>query len=230
MATLVLFDIDGTLLLSGGAGRRALERALVEVAGLGGVLDGVSLAGKVDRQIAREALEQGAADDEEALDLLVEAVLRRYAELLAEEVERATEYRVLPNVRSTLEALSRRDEVYLALGTGNVRAGARIKLGRAGLNDYFEDGGFGEDGETRVEVLRAAVRRASGLVGVSFEPEQVVVVGDTPLDVAAARDLGARIVAVATGTASMGELAACRPDSLWHELPDHQIWLEEALQ
>lgn len=196
---IALFDIDGTLLRAGGAGRRAVELALSEV--LDELDEEVSLhavefAGRTDPWIVRTALMQyGVA----AEDALVHDVLRRYVAHLPRELERASAFEVLPGVLSLLSELSNRDDLVLGLGTGNTEPAAYAKLARGGLESFFAFGGFGSDHAERPELLRTALHRGLERTGAQMEDARVVVIGDTPHDVAAARAIGARCVAVSTG-------------------------------
>ena len=196
--TIALFDIDGTLLRAGGAGRRAVELALGEV--LGGRddvnLESVEFAGRTDPWIVGEALAKYGASPDEAT---ISAVLRRYVSLLPEELAKAETFEVLPGVASLLVELSRREDLVLGLGTGNTERAAYAKLARGGLDSFFSFGGFGSDHTERAELLRVGLergkRRATGAREV-----RTVVIGDTPHDVRAARAIGAECVAVTTGS------------------------------
>jgi len=196
---IALFDIDGTLLRAGGAGRRSVELALDEV--LDGLDGGVSLhavefAGRTDPWIVRTALTQfGVAAD----DALIDEILRRYVTHLPRELETARAFEVLPGVLSLLTELSTRDDVVLGLGTGNTEPAAYAKLARGGLDSFFAFGGFGSDHTDRAELLRAGLKRGLERAGARPAEARVVVVGDTPHDVAAARAIGAHCVAVSTG-------------------------------
>ncbi|MFW5926129.1 MAG: HAD family hydrolase, partial [Myxococcota bacterium] len=201
--TVVLFDVDGTLVVTGGAGRRALARAFGEVCGREDAMKGVELGGMTDRLILRAGLEAlGRAFDERTAEALIEAYLGH----LPDEVARSNGYRVLPGCRDAIAALARRPGYALGLGTGNVRRGAEIKLSRGGLDASFTFGGFGCDHEDRVELLRAGARRGAEQLGVERGACRVVVVGDTPRDVTAARGIGAECVCVETGGSAAAEL------------------------
>lgn len=198
-AIIALFDIDGTLLRAGGAGRRAVELALGEV--LHGLSTEVSLhsvefAGRTDPWIVRTALRQyGVAAD----DALIQEVLRRYVAHLPRELELARAFEVLPGVLSLLSELSARDDVVMGLGTGNTEPAAYAKLARGRLDSFFAFGGFGSDHSDRTELLRAALNRGLKRADPRAAGARVVVIGDTPHDVAAAHAIGARCVAVSTG-------------------------------
>jgi phosphoglycolate phosphatase-like HAD superfamily hydrolase len=216
-----LFDVDGTLVSAGGAGRRAFERAVRDRIGApGGELDGLRLDGMTDRLIVREALRLLDRPFEEAF---CDALLERYVEHLADEIQ-GPGYEVLPGVVEALEELRARGAL-VALCTGNVARGARLKLARGGLDRFFEWGetavcGFAGDGEERERVVRAALRRAGERLGRSVTPSEALVIGDTPRDVSAAHAAGARALAVATGRYGEAELRAAGADHVAGSLAD----------
>lgn len=212
-----LFDIDGTLLASGGAGKAAVEAALCEDFGVELRVQ-VPYSGRTDRAIIRDLFHHhGIRETAESLQKLRTGYLRRLPESL-----RHHHGRVLPGIVALLQHLKQCPGVALGLLTGNVRAGAQAKLGHFGLYDYFTFGGFGDEHFERDEVAREALRAVHQCVGTHCRPEQIWVIGDTPLDVQCARAIGARAVAVATGFHPYEELAACRPDLLLHDLGDPQ--------
>jgi phosphoglycolate phosphatase-like HAD superfamily hydrolase len=196
---IALFDIDGTLLRAGGAGRRAVELALDEVLDdpNGGVsLESVEFAGRTDPWIVRTALLQyGVTAD----DGLIHEVLQRYLAHLPRELELASAFEVLPGALSLLSELSAREDVILGLGTGNTEPAAYAKLARGGLDSFFSFGGFGSDHTDRAELLRVGLERGLERSAGQQGGERVVVVGDTPHDVAAAHAIGADCVAVSSG-------------------------------
>lgn len=200
MPTIALFDIDGTLLSAGGAGRRSVEIALEEVLGNpeGSIsLHAVEFAGRTDPWIVRAALMGfGVVHD----DKIVAEVLRRYALHLPRQLEIATAFQVLPGVLAVLTELREREDVVLGLGTGNTEPAAYAKLARGDLDSFFSFGGFGSDHTERPEILRVGLKRGLQCAGVELENAKVIVIGDTPHDVAAAAAIGAQCIAVATGT------------------------------
>lgn len=217
----VLLDIDGTLVSCGGAGRRSLERALADRCGpCNGALAPLRLDGMTDRLIVREALGLlGRPFDDAGCD----GVLARYVEHLRGEIH-GPGYAVLPGVTALLEGLAARGAAY-GLCTGNIVEGARVKLARGGLDRFFAwepgaIGGFGADGEARERVVAAAVRRAAARLGRAIDPREVIVVGDTPRDVAAAHLVGCPVLAVATGRFGEAELAASGADHVVASLAD----------
>lgn len=217
---LVLFDIDGTLLSSDGAGRRAMESALTAVFGSAGAA-GYRYDGKTDRQIARELMrELGHADDH--IDERMEQLFALYLDALrAELAEGETQVAVLPGVPELLDALEARSDVVLGLLTGNLAEGAAVKLGTAGIDiARFRVNAFGSDHESRPELPVLAQTRARELLGLEVQGERVVIIGDTPFDVDCGRAIGARAIAVATGRYDVAALAAHRPAALFADLSD----------
>jgi phosphoglycolate phosphatase len=203
--TVLLFDIDGTLLSAGGAGRRALERAFARRCGTAAPLHDVRFNGMTDPGIVRAGLHRL---DRPADPRLVGTILDDYVALLAAELAAAAAFEVHPGVADLLDALAVREGVAVGLGTGNVRQGARLKLERAGLDGHFAFGGFGCDHEDRAELLRIGLARGAARLACPPPACRAVVIGDTPLDVAAARAIGAASLAVATGGCPVEELRA----------------------
>jgi phosphoglycolate phosphatase len=203
---LLLFDVDLTLISTGGAGLRALNRACEARLALRDAMAGISPSGKTDPSIVREifaarSLQHNTCSLDDIIDL--------YLIFLREEVETTTDYRVLPGILNVLDEMSTRSDVLLGLATGNVESGARIKLERGDLNRYFRFGGFGSDSENRTALVRRAAELASMQHGTMIDSQNIFVIGDTPLDVAAGREAGFRTVGVATGKFSMDELRDC---------------------
>ncbi len=220
MRTVLLFDIDGTLVSTGGAGRRAMVGAFTNLHGKHDVFEGTSFAGMTDRAIARHGLRDVVAEVTEAE---IDRALDAYIALLEVELAKAERYRVLPGVTKLLESITGLPDVAIGLGTGNVRRGAYAKLARGGRDGAFGCGGFGGDAEDRVELLRAGARRGAELLGASLESCRVVVIGDTPKDVAAAKGLGVPCVAVGTGGYALAELAACGAHRTFTTLEDDGV-------
>ena len=193
--TVLLFDIDGTLVTTGGAGRRAIERAFETVTGIRDAMR-FSFGGMTDRAIVRAGLESAELVVSEAA---IDELLAVYLGVLPEEVERAREYFVHPGMREAVVTARQTRGVAVGLGTGNVRAGARIKLERVSLYDQFAFGGFGCDHEDRAELLRVGAERGAAALGVERGECRVVVIGDTVRDVDAALRIGAECIGVGTG-------------------------------
>src|SRR4029079_8198643 len=208
---LVLFDIAGTILLTDGAGRRAVQRALLEVFGSTGTADH-RFDGKTDPQIVRELMRiAGHAD--ERIDAEMSTLFERYVDYLQEELRAGAEdVRVMPGVPELLDALEAHHAATLGLLTGNLAAGARAKLVAAGIDpDRFAVGAYGSDHETRAELPAVAQRRAREELGLIFDGRDVVVIGDTPADLNCGKAIGARAIGVATGHYSVEDLASHEP-------------------
>ena len=228
MPKLVLFDIDGTLVLTGGAGLRAMNRAFDEVigapTGLTGAnskeaLDGIPVAGRTDWSILQDTLARvGRELDQPLLGQLRE----RYVTHLRDEILRPGKgfNGTLPGVSVLLDALEPREDVYLGLLTGNFRDGARIKLERFDLWRYFRCGAFGDDSPDRNALVPVAVGRATECGMPSFAPADILVVGDTPNDVACAQAVGAVAVGVATGGYTIDDLRGCGAAVVFETLED----------
>lgn len=196
MATLILFDIDGTLVYSGGAGKRGFNLTLEKLTGIRDGFDAVDCRGKTDIQIIREACTALGLDMD---GRLVSEFLAAYPLYLKEAMSTA-EGHVKPGVRELLERLSSEESFFLGLLTGNVEAGARLKLEPFDLYSFFPFGAFGNDEEDRNLLLPVAVRRLLEFSGVAVDYSDCIVIGDTPLDVECASVYGAYSLAVATGT------------------------------
>lgn len=203
--TILLFDIDGTLLTTGHAGRHAMERTFARY----GNVDACAFRfdGMTDKQIARQALLNLGI---EPTDAAIDESIALYVELLLEEVARvdAANYRLHEGIREALQAARERGHA-IGLGTGNVVEGARIKLSHVGVYDEFAFGGFGSDAEDRTELLRHGAERGAKHLGVSLAACRIVVIGDTPKDVAAAQGIGAECIGVGTGSFTPEELLEC---------------------
>jgi phosphoglycolate phosphatase-like HAD superfamily hydrolase len=199
---LVLFDIDGTLIDSGGAGTRSLNYAFEAVFSIHDAFKGISMAGKTDIQILKEGLGTHGLDTENGnVGLLCE----RYIVYLRTEIENQGKH-LKPGITESLGLLAGRKDIFLGLLTGNIEPGARIKLNPFGLNGYFPLGAFGNDHEDRNKLLPIAVERFSLLHQREILYRDCVVIGDTPRDVECARIYGAYTVAVATGPYSYASL------------------------
>jgi phosphoglycolate phosphatase-like HAD superfamily hydrolase len=229
---LVLWDIDGTLVLYGGIGRSAFADAFMAVEGrIAHDLDRlmISTAGRTDPDIAIEFLERhGIPDVETRLDAFHAALVDALASKTAELREHG---RVLPGVEPALAALARLPGVAQSLLTGNLEANAVLKLAVFGLDRYvdFTIGAYGSDHRDRGQLVGVALGKARERLGEEINPAAVVVIGDTPLDVAAARAGGARAVAVATGHFDVPALEATHPDAVLADLSDTNAVLNAIL-
>ena len=217
MHTLVLFDIDGTL-VRGTAAKFAFETAMLETYGTAGAVDSYDFSGKTDPQIARELL-SGAGLEDAVVEAGLAGLWDRYIGELESRII-SNPMRLLPGVASLMEALDAEPDVALGLVTGNIIRGARAKLGSVGLAEYFEVGGYGSDHEVREHLPAIALERAFEAWGVRFSPASAVIVGDTPRDVQCGKYEGTRTVAVATGRIPRERLETTGADAVFDDFSD----------
>ena len=204
----VLFDIDGTLIDSGGAGGRALRRALTQQYGLKEGADRIRFDGKTDPQIVREILSWHGSKrllSAEEMPLFFSL----YLSFLREELSDSKEFRVLPGAQELVGFLDRNEDFIVGLATGNIQKGAQLKLDRARLSSFFSFGGFGSDSEDRTELTRTAVERAHEFA--NGKVERIFIIGDTPRDIVHGKKAGAITVAVASGNYSLESLVGYKP-------------------
>ena len=216
MKLLLLWDIDGTLIASGGAGMRALTVALRQVFGVDGSLADIDFAGRTDRWIMREVFRKFSI-------AITEENFARYFDgyvsaLPAELVN--PHARVLPGVPEVLRAAAEHGHIAQGLLTGNMRRGAQVKLAHHGLWDHFPFGAFADDSEHRNDLGPHAVQRARAHHGVDFASANVWIIGDTPHDIACGKVIGARTMAIATGGYSLDALRAHAPTVVLDDLGD----------
>lgn len=213
----LLFDIDLTLIRTGGAGRVAMKRAFERIYGDSSPLDGIRFDGRTDRAIFNEAIALQAAagnDIPGAYDLVTATYLDELPAGL-----QSTKGAVLPGVNDLLRILAARNAVS-GLATGNLRYGAELKLRHYGLWDRFAGGGFGDQTEIRANVVLAAVHALAAVTGTLPSPAQAIVIGDTPYDIEAALAIGARAVGVATGSFTVDDLRGCGAHLVFPDLSD----------
>ena len=221
--TIVLFDIDGTLVRTGRAGSRAMGRAFEDLFGIAGAFDGIQMAGRTDKWILEDAAARAGVS---LTDSTLQAFRRRYCERLIDALpEPGPRKGVLPGVQSLLESLAALPNVFLALLTGNCEDGARLKLEHFGLWRFFRCGAFGDDARERSQLFPVVMARAHTCGAAGVSPRDVIVVGDTALDVACAVAAGARSVAVATGPSDVDTLKRSGADVVVADLTDTSAFL-----
>ena len=224
MPKVVLFDIDGTLVLTGGAGVRSLNLACEEAAGIREALTDIPIAGRTDLIILQDAIRNAGREPD---DRLLADIKTRYVSILAREIEQPGHgvKAVMPGIRELLDALVLRRDVFLGLLTGNFADAARIKLEHFDLWRYFRYGAFGDDAVDRNALVPFALSRARA-IGLDAVPNgHVIVVGDTPHDVACARAVAARPISVATGRYSAEQLREAGAEIVFDDLSDTQAFL-----
>jgi phosphoglycolate phosphatase-like HAD superfamily hydrolase len=222
----LLFDVDGTLIRAGGAGRKALNQAAWALYGKKNACSELSLAGRTDLYnfAAAYRFATGKKPTRAGVEELHQEYLKRLPYFVRAAISGGS-YQIPAGLKTLLKRLSRDARVLLGLGTGNMEQGARIKLEPSGFNAYFLFGGYGSDAFHRPTLLRKAARRAQKFAKGAFGPKDVYVIGDTPLDVSAGKKAGFKTIAVGTGYSSWDELTASRPDHLAKDFRDMKKWL-----
>ncbi len=204
-----LFDIDGTLLVTGGAGAVAWQRAFRELYEVDADIEEHTHAGMTDPEIAeivfREVIGREGSDEERA------AAITAYLGHLEDAVNESSGYTIKPGIEALLERLGG-EGVLLGIVTGNIESAAHIKLARGNLNRFFAFGGYGSDSRDRTELTKRALERGGAVAGSPLDPAKAIAVGDTPRDVAAGHGAGIRVVGVATGNYSVAELTESGAD------------------
>lgn len=223
MINLLLFDVDGTLILTGGAGIRAFQRVLRELFKMEATTDGIRFHGRTDPEIVEDIFLKGLSRSPTPEEL--EAICSRYLAYLEEEVRGSPGYRVMPGFPHLLEILAGRADVRMGLATGNLEGAARIKLSRADMNRYFPFGGYGSDAKDRTVLIQKAIERGRTLIRRPQQEIRVFVIGDTDLDITCGRQAGATTVAVATGGDSWETLRDASPDYLFQDLSRSEEFL-----
>lgn len=220
---LILFDIDGTIMDSGGAGTRSMDLAFREVFSIDDAFRGISMAGKTDLQIIKECLGKHGFPTDNGL---VPQFVNAYVRYLGAEISNSNRH-LKPGIREAIEHLNEMNEAcQLGLLTGNIERGARIKLGAFSLNDYFSFGAFGDDDEDRNKLLPVARERFEQRAGHPIDFKDCVIVGDTPRDVYCAKPYGAFCIAVATGPYSIDALLQAGADVVFETLSDTENFLK----
>ncbi|MFH0985232.1 MAG: HAD hydrolase-like protein [Candidatus Omnitrophota bacterium] len=223
MKKLLLFDIDGTLLLTGGTGKVALEEAFEELFEIPNVWGNLDPHGKTDPAIFDEIAkrELGRLLSPGEFELLME----RYEELFEERILEAPHFKLMPGVVEILEHLSRDPNVFLSLGTGNFERAGRLKLKRGAIEHYFVTGGFGNDARERDKILLSAVAYSEEHAREHFGKDRIFVIGDTEYDIAAAKKAGLRSIAVLTNGRTREHFKKDPPDHILEDLSDIQAFL-----
>jgi phosphoglycolate phosphatase len=213
----ILFDVDATLISTGGAGTRSWRGAFQRLYGIPADIGKYTDAGMTDPTVGRATFLSVIGHDPTEQEMA--RLMAAYLACLPDEVARSEGYRVLEGVDELLPRLCE-EGFLLGITTGALEAAAHIKLARAGLNQFFSFGGYGSDSNDRTELTRSAIARGGSIVGHTIEPSHVLVVGDTPLDIRAARAVGAVAVGVASGKYSVDQLREAGADFVVESLTD----------
>jgi phosphoglycolate phosphatase len=222
MKTLLLFDIDGTLLQVDDATRQAINKTFSEIFGIKNPQQNVPFAGRTDlgifKDVALTLVGRPLSGEER------QKVVERYLKLLPEELARCP-FRLMPGVTELLPLLAARKEIILGLETGNLEPAAYMKLRRGGIDGYFSLGGFGSDSQERSELIRIAITQARNLNHGTIPDKNIFLIGDSPHDIAAGRKVGINTIAVLTGHADRNILLAESPFCLLSDLSDIPLFL-----
>jgi len=218
---LLLFDIDGTLLLTGGAASNAVDKAFERLYNVKNIMSGIKVDGKTDPIILEEMFKKGL--NREFSSDEAEFVFHEYISLLDAELEKAENFRVMPGIYDLLDYLVGYENILLGIATGNIEQGAWAKLKYCGLHNYFSFGGFGSDSANREQLIRVAIKRAN--IDCDNSIESTYVIGDTPLDIIHGRAAGALTVGVSTGSYTYLELEKYNPDFLFNDLKNTKAFL-----
>ena len=219
----ILFDIDGTLLYTGGAGRIAFERVFEEMFGVAKVWQGLKPGGKTDPMLIQELCEQSIKrnlNQEESQE-----VVERYTRYFEEELKVIELFRLLPGIPHLLELIAKQENCVMGIATGNFERPAWAKLKKGKLDSYFKFGGFGSDSGDRTELTQKAIERGAKWLGSRFLKESVYLVGDTYRDVEVGKKLGVKTIAVATGRESHADLSKLNPDKVLEDFSDPKPFL-----
>ncbi|MFH1727132.1 MAG: HAD family hydrolase [Pseudomonadota bacterium] len=213
---LFLFDIDGTLLLSGGAGDRSLAKSFKKCLNCEETTEDILPDGKTDYLIIKEIFKK-KFPKKELTKKIADSILENYIAYLKTEVPLSPQFKIMSGVISTLNELKDSKNVVIGLATGNIEEGARIKLERANLNRFFTFGGFGSDAEDRTEILKIAATRGIHEAKEIIANDSIYVIGDTPYDIQSAKKAGFKSIAVTTGSFTKKELLKENPDYIYED-------------
>jgi len=216
MCKLLIWDIDGTLLHCGGSGKNALEKTFEERYSISKAFEAVQMAGKMDKNILEEALEKNNLSNED-----VHEIISHYGVNLRKELESNKEFKLLQNIKINLHKLSKDNRIYNVIATGNSEVGGILKLKKAGLDEYFSLGSFGNNFTKRRILVKNAINIARFSYDVDFKKENIYMIGDTPDDILAGKENGIKTIGVATGGYSKEKLAINKPDYLFDILPEN---------
>jgi phosphoglycolate phosphatase-like HAD superfamily hydrolase len=221
--TLLLFDIDGTLLLTGGAGKIAFEEAFEEIYQCPNAWGDLDPHGRTDPDIFDEVAQK-------RLGRLLSInefshLMRRYEELFEKHITKSPRFTLMPGVVEILEHLSKQEVLFLSLATGNFEGAGRMKLKRGGIEHYFKAGGFGKDARERYKIILAAIEHSEKIAGHGFHRDRTFVIGDTEYDISAAKKAGVRQIAVLTNGRTRNHFEADPPDHILPDLSDIPAFL-----
>ena len=217
---LLIWDIDGTLIQGRGVGRRAMDKAFLELYGIAEGFKDISMAGRIDAVILQDAYTKHniTATDKGSF-------LCTYCKYLEKDVKELISPIDAPGILDLLNFISRKDNLFNVLGTGNFENAARIKLSKHDMNTFFSTGGFGDNAKERWQVIEEAINKAEKLFNMTFCKENIYVIGDTPKDIECGIKLGIKSVGVATGSHTSDQLKEYNPDHVFEDLTDLESFM-----
>jgi phosphoglycolate phosphatase-like HAD superfamily hydrolase len=215
---LLLWDIDGTLLHCGGSGRKSLEETFKTIFDVHNALDGISLAGQLDKGIIQSALNKHDINDEN-----FHKIYETYKDILKRELEINDQFMVIPGIKEILEFTTKHENIYNVIATGNSKVGAILKLKRANLDYYFDFGAYGDAHESREELIKNALIIAEKEYNIRYNKECVFVIGDTPNDIIAGKKNDLKTVAFSTGSYALDDLRQYEPDYIFDQFSIDQF-------
>lgn len=221
--TLLLFDIDGTLLRAEDATRQAMNRSFYDIFETEKTIEDISFLGRTDPELFQEASVKLRGRRLNAGEYY--SIVKQYLALLPEELSRCA-FRLMPCIEQLLPLLSSRTDVILGLETGNIEPAAYLKLKRGKIDHYFSFGGFGSDSADRNELVRVAIERGRRLNDGAIPDKNIFVIGDSPHDISAGKNLGVNTIAVGTGLVTMEKLLAASPSHYLKDLGDIPAFLQ----
>lgn len=221
MDLLLIWDIDGTLIQSGGVGKRAMDKAFFDLHGIQEAFKNINMAGMLDPVILDMAYEAYGISHRDCT-----LFYDKYTGYLKEELERLNTSIAAPGIIKLLQALEAKSRFHNALGTGNIEKGARLKLSPDKMNRFFPVGGFGDEGIERWQVIRNAIVKSQEFYRIDFGPDNIYIIGDTPKDIECGKKLNTRTIGVATGTHSTGQLLDCQADFVFGDLSDAHAFFD----
>jgi len=218
MYKLLIWDIDGTLLNCGGSGKNALEKTFKERYNVLKAFESIQMAGKMDKNILQEAMKNNNIYEDDFHD-----IISHYGMNLKKELEANKDFKLLQNIKINLHNISKDNRIYNVIATGNSEVGGILKLKKAGLDEYFSLGSFGNHFTRRSILVKNAINIAKFSYDINFEKEDIYMIGDTPDDVMAGKENGIKTIGVATGGYSIEKLEINKPDYLFSTLPENLI-------
>jgi phosphoglycolate phosphatase-like HAD superfamily hydrolase len=218
MKKLLIWDIDGTLLSCGNAGKISLNKTFKDCFGIENAFDGIEMAGKLDMNILKNVIRKN-----KIVEYNMNDILYKYGSNLKEQLKSNSNFKILPNIKKNLQNLQKDNRIYNVVATGNSEIGSIVKLRKAKMLEYFKVGSYGNSFETRACLVKNAINIAKFTYDIDFSDKDIYMIGDTPDDIMAGKDNNVKTIALATGGYSYNILEEIKPDYLFEKLPDDLI-------